>query len=106
MQIISPNKFKESDINKIELKSLFAGEDSNFVNLFQIAFECNEEKKNAPLLSSIDPYDNTIFNSRQCAVILLEIEEIIKVKKVDGIERVIEIFKSIDNFEYLVLRGD
>lgn len=108
MQLIAPYTFEESQFKKIDKKEVFIAENLNFVDLFQIAWECNEKKRIAPLLASIDPYDNTVFNGRQCEIILSEIDEILKFRKIENLQEIIKLLKSIDSGSctYLFLRGD
>ncbi len=79
MQLISPYKFTEANLKFLNIDSLFKDESSNFVDIFEKA---SSYRDISPLLCSIDPYDNTMFNSKQCEKIIKEIENLKKVTEI------------------------
>lgn len=82
-------------------------DDFNFVELYKAAWSLNEEKKTCPIIASLDPYDNTIFNFNQCELILKEIEIINTFNKdIYNIQKIIDLLKSIETGDYLLLMGD
>ena len=77
-----------------------------FYQIWGKAWSINEEKKNFPLLSSVDPYDDTIFNSSQCEILLLELENLSKLEDLQSIDYIINTIKSIERGQYLLMIGD
>lgn len=108
--MINPYTFKELEIHdsiKKEIVHYENVEDFNFFEIGEVAWTLNEKKKICPILASIDPYDNTIFNFNQCELILKEIEVVNTFNKnIHNIKNITDLFKSIERGSYLLLMGD
>lgn len=110
MQSIAPYIFEEIEIHdsiKKQIVPFKHMDDFNFVDIYKCAWTLNEEKNICPLLASIDPYDNTIFNYNQCEELLLEIENINEsCRSITNLENIKNLIKSIERGKYLLLMGD
>ena len=96
-------KFNEDKIREMKLE-----EDSlNFVNVLRPFSELLEsERSSFPLLSMVEPYDNTFLNFLQCQLIIKEIKKLLNLKEILDIDKILDRLNSVSNFEYIVLRGD
>ena len=129
MSYIGPYTFIEHEIHRSLKKEFVTGNkvDLNFFDIWETAWILNEENKICPLLASVDPYDNTIFNSHQCEILLKEIKTIssqdsinlakrLKYKNKIGdhnevvnpekFKEIINLLTNISKGSYLLLMGD
>jgi len=79
----------------------------NFVLIMDLVYGTENYLETYPLLASVDPYDDTIFNRYQLDILTQELDVLLK-KHADkeGLSKVLEIVSKVKDLQYLKLKGD
>ena len=76
----------------------------NFADVMSVVYKEADYKKKYPLLSTIDPYDDTIFNSLQTAQLIQELSALPSDEA--AIKNSITLLKQVGQFQYVEFYGD
>ena len=76
----------------------------NFADVMKIVYEVADYKNKLPLLSTVDPYDDTLFNSLQIIQLIEELKELPSSNRV--IEDSIVFLSKVGQSQYVEFYGD
>ena len=78
----------------------------NFAEVMKTLYKVPDHKSKYPLLASIDPYDDTIFNALQSTKLVEELKQLGQKENTTVISDSISLLEKVGQFQYIEFFGD